>query len=247
MSVRRSKAMPTDGPTAKFLYTIIKQLDLKSVPPLLSISTTRLTTQIDWNLVASQLEISNGHAARMRFSRFKQQMEGTTSTPRASKPKKSTKAGSEKGSSKPGLETGPVVPPAPPVKQETGTETTYDPTQSPYIKTETEAYQKIPTLEEEPLSSQYPSLRPAQQYRPQHSYPQIQYQPYAYSYTSYTPYSPMTVAPTDLNMYASTSPLSSAMSLGYDLSAAPVWTPVKHEGENGGGSNEPVKTEGGKV
>lgn len=31
MSVRRSKAMPTDGPTAKFLYTIIKQLDLKSV------------------------------------------------------------------------------------------------------------------------------------------------------------------------------------------------------------------------
>lgn len=34
MSVRRSKAMPTDGPTAKFLYTIIKQLDLKSVRTL---------------------------------------------------------------------------------------------------------------------------------------------------------------------------------------------------------------------
>lgn len=30
-TVRRSKAMPTDGPTVKFLYTIIKQLDLKSV------------------------------------------------------------------------------------------------------------------------------------------------------------------------------------------------------------------------
>lgn len=30
-TVRRSKAMPTDSPTAKFLYTIIKQLDLKSV------------------------------------------------------------------------------------------------------------------------------------------------------------------------------------------------------------------------
>lgn len=28
---RRGRAMPTDGPTAKFLYTIIKQLDLKSV------------------------------------------------------------------------------------------------------------------------------------------------------------------------------------------------------------------------
>jgi hypothetical protein len=32
--------------------------------------------QIDWNLVASQLDITNGHAARMRFSRFKQHMEG---------------------------------------------------------------------------------------------------------------------------------------------------------------------------
>lgn len=28
---RRGKAMPTDSPAAKFLYTIIKQLDLKSV------------------------------------------------------------------------------------------------------------------------------------------------------------------------------------------------------------------------
>ncbi|KAI9785469.1 MAG: hypothetical protein M1839_009210 [Geoglossum umbratile] len=54
-------AMPTDGAHAKFLYTILKQLDLKS---------------IDWNLVASQLDITNGHAARMRFSRFKQHMEG---------------------------------------------------------------------------------------------------------------------------------------------------------------------------
>ena len=32
--------------------------------------------QIDWNDVASDLDITNGHAARMRFSRFKQQMEG---------------------------------------------------------------------------------------------------------------------------------------------------------------------------
>jgi hypothetical protein len=30
-SLRRSKTMPADGQTAKFLYTIIKQLDLKSV------------------------------------------------------------------------------------------------------------------------------------------------------------------------------------------------------------------------
>ncbi|KZF20565.1 hypothetical protein L228DRAFT_249321 [Xylona heveae TC161] len=75
-TLRRSKTMPTDGPTAKFLYTILKQLDLKS---------------IDWSAVASQLEITNGHAARMRFSRFKQHMEGVVPSPRrraSPKPKK---------------------------------------------------------------------------------------------------------------------------------------------------------------
>ncbi|PGH06051.1 hypothetical protein GX51_02642 [Blastomyces parvus] len=72
-SLKRSKTMPADGQTAKFLYTILKQLDLKS---------------IDWNLVASQLEISNGHAARMRFSRFRQHMEGITTTHRSPRPKK---------------------------------------------------------------------------------------------------------------------------------------------------------------
>ena len=30
-SLKRSKTMPADGQTAKFLYTILKQLDLKSV------------------------------------------------------------------------------------------------------------------------------------------------------------------------------------------------------------------------
>ncbi|KAI9825235.1 MAG: hypothetical protein M1832_001269 [Thelocarpon impressellum] len=59
--------MPTDGAHAKFLYTILKQLDLKS---------------IDWNAVAGQLDITNGHAARMRFSRFKAQMEGHQPSPR---------------------------------------------------------------------------------------------------------------------------------------------------------------------
>ncbi|KAL3476799.1 hypothetical protein BJX99DRAFT_258134 [Aspergillus californicus] len=76
-TTRRSKSMPTDSPGAKFLYTIIKQLDLKG---------------IDWSLVASQLEISNGHAARMRYHRFRNQMEGITSKPRkkdANKPSKS--------------------------------------------------------------------------------------------------------------------------------------------------------------
>ncbi|KAI9814033.1 MAG: hypothetical protein M1827_003497 [Pycnora praestabilis] len=60
--------MPTDGATAKFLYIILKQLDLKS---------------IDWQTVATQLSITNGHAARMRFSRFKQHMEGVVPAPRS--------------------------------------------------------------------------------------------------------------------------------------------------------------------
>ncbi|KAI9827370.1 MAG: hypothetical protein M1826_006295 [Phylliscum demangeonii] len=57
--------MPADH--SKFLYTIIKQLDLKS---------------IDWAAVAGELGITNGHAARMRFSRFKQAMEGVVPAPR---------------------------------------------------------------------------------------------------------------------------------------------------------------------
>ena len=47
--------------------------------------------------MASQLEITNGHAARMRFSRFKQHMEGTTTTPRTPRVKKPKP---EKGESK---------------------------------------------------------------------------------------------------------------------------------------------------
>jgi hypothetical protein len=41
--------------------------------------------QIDWNKVASELDITNGHAARMRFSRYKQHAEGTIPT-RKTKP-----------------------------------------------------------------------------------------------------------------------------------------------------------------
>ncbi|KAI9671190.1 MAG: hypothetical protein M1817_003697 [Caeruleum heppii] len=87
--------MPTDSAHAKFLYTIIKQLDLKS---------------IDWNSVASQLDITNGHAARMRYSRFKQHMEGYVPPPRRPRNPPSSTPGSSyrvkkstKGE-KPGLE-----------------------------------------------------------------------------------------------------------------------------------------------
>lgn len=82
-SLRRNKTLSPDGQTARFLYTIIKQLDLKA---------------IDWNLVAGSLEITNGHAARMRYSRFKQHMEGATTqsrAPRASKKEKEGKEGKE--------------------------------------------------------------------------------------------------------------------------------------------------------
>lgn len=47
--------------------------------------------EIDWNRVASDLDVSNGHAARMRYSRFRQQMEGTTGAVRAKRKSKKDK------------------------------------------------------------------------------------------------------------------------------------------------------------
>ncbi|MCJ1284261.1 hypothetical protein MMC26_003592 [Xylographa opegraphella] len=82
-SLRRSTVLPSDSATSRFLYTILKQLDHKS---------------IDWNTVASELDITNGHAARMRFSRFKQHMEGIPPTPRKprTEPRQHKKAKIEK-------------------------------------------------------------------------------------------------------------------------------------------------------
>lgn len=82
-SLRRNKAIGTDGTTPKFLYAILKQLDLKSVkPPIGQYEPLLNNFKVDWNHVASNLDITNGHAARMRFSRFKQQMEGIQPPPR---------------------------------------------------------------------------------------------------------------------------------------------------------------------
>lgn len=115
-SSRRGKAIDTDGPTPKFLYAILKQLDLKSVRMdpkaktshyVLSILIANLS-QVDWNLIASQLEISNGHAARMRYSRFRQQMEGTTGS-RGSRAKKNPKKG-QKGDAKSEMQKGNPAP-----------------------------------------------------------------------------------------------------------------------------------------
>ena len=70
---RRSKSLTPDGQTAKFLYSILKQLDLKAV---------------DWTQVAEAIGITNGHAARMRYSRFKSQIEGAPAYAKKEKAKK---------------------------------------------------------------------------------------------------------------------------------------------------------------
>jgi len=63
--------MTNDSATTRLLYAILSQKCLKD---------------IDWNKVASNPiicgEITNGHAARMRYSRFKKQMDGNASVKR---------------------------------------------------------------------------------------------------------------------------------------------------------------------
>ena len=41
-----------------------------------------MDTQVDWTLVADNMDITNGHAARMRFARYKNQVEGVQPRPR---------------------------------------------------------------------------------------------------------------------------------------------------------------------
>ncbi|KAL8773864.1 MAG: hypothetical protein Q9209_001294 [Squamulea sp. 1 TL-2023] len=62
--------MPTDGDQIKFLYTILKQCDPKSV---------------DWDDVAEKLEMTNAHAAQMRYYRLKKVMEGNAPKTQGSK------------------------------------------------------------------------------------------------------------------------------------------------------------------
>lgn len=59
--------MPSDKQNAEFMYAMLKQLDLK---------------YIDWTRIAAENNITNGHAARMRFSRYRAAMEGTKPSPR---------------------------------------------------------------------------------------------------------------------------------------------------------------------
>ncbi|KAH8593739.1 hypothetical protein B0O99DRAFT_209778 [Bisporella sp. PMI_857] len=80
--------MTNDTATTRLLYAILSQKCLKD---------------IDWNKVAHDpilsQEISNGHAARMRYSRFKKQMEGTTSPKKPRNPVSPRKSKVEKNKS----------------------------------------------------------------------------------------------------------------------------------------------------
>ena len=204
----------------------------------------------------------------MRFSRFKQQMEGTTSTPRAARPKKpGSKTGSSKGSLKDGLQKTPISPPpsSPNIKREHESGAAYDPGQSPYLKTDP-YLQNIPTLEDIPQAEPRTAVErsymapqaqfhhlvyPQQSMYPQRRYPQqIQHQrplpPYRqqFPFAPYNPYhTPMTVAPADLSIHSS--PFVPSLNWGEGQSSVQSpWTPVKQDGEdNGRVSSKTVKLE----
>ena len=72
-SLRKKNVFTPDDKTVRFLYLILKQLDLKSV---------------NWQDVADNIGIKNGHAARMRWSRFKMHAEGTPPQTKTAKAKK---------------------------------------------------------------------------------------------------------------------------------------------------------------
>ena len=86
--------MPTDKENVQFLYSIIKQLEVKHVgisppssytPSSMEISGLTPGMQIKWDTIAETNAIAKPHTARMRFHRLRQTMEGTVSKPRRRK------------------------------------------------------------------------------------------------------------------------------------------------------------------
>ncbi|XHF98352.1 hypothetical protein AWENTII_001906 [Aspergillus wentii] len=149
----------------------------------------------------------------MRFSRFKQQMEGTTSTPRASRPKKSSNANKgEKGSasSKSDFQKGTTASssssPQPIVKQEPGV-LPYDPANG-HIKPDP-YMQKLPDLADIPHAT-------TSQMMPAHTVP------------SGMPYPSLTVAPGDL-MHSPVPSMASSTSTSTSYGLPHVWGGVKFE------------------
>ena len=123
--------------------------------------------QIDWSSVASQLDITNGHAARMRFSRFRAQMEGTTSTPRkraapnSTRSKKSIKT--EEGKRK-GLEASSAIESEVPPSPTTPSKVKREPTDSSTLFSPPRAEQQVGNVENQMgAMAMHSPIRPDQQ------------------------------------------------------------------------------------
>lgn len=155
----------------------------------------------------------------MRYSRFRQQMEGITSTPRASRAKKppnKSKAGSNKADilAEEAKAEANVVQPKAEVKHEPGP--MHYRQSSPFIKADPYG-QRIPSLADVPQATRQtlsdPSLR-----------------------MSSIPYSPVTTATYDLRMCAPASRFPRSSSLGYEQHPRPrhVWAPIKAEPDEHG-------------
>ncbi|GKZ29715.1 hypothetical protein AbraIFM66950_006225 [Aspergillus brasiliensis] len=165
---RRTKtALPAEGPTVKFLYTIMKQMDLRS---------------IDWASVASQLNIPSGHAARMRYSRLRAQLENQGSSQRGVRTKRAeAKRAARASSSRTQATTAPATSypdfePLVPIKEE--------------IKEETkeESYNEImPSMSEYPLAPL--AMHPGSLFTPM-GHPWAYYYPQRYSMDEYSMHMP---------------------------------------------------------
>lgn len=209
--------------------------------------------QVDWNLVASQLDISNGHAARMRFSRFRQHMEGITTVPRAARPKKpSTKESSKLGKFAKGEER-PKKRPAssdfikeeppepslqmssPPVKREPGPDpmlSTLPTAMSPsgLVPASGNSLSTAPPSPPYPLLTVAPADLALNQQQQQHQH----YQPFPdYSQPQYPPI-PSLNPPVSFNPF---------MSSVLPSRPEPTWAPVKIEPREGGLDDIFVKVE----
>lgn len=181
--------------------------------------------KVDWNLVASQLDISNGHAARMRYSRFRQHIEGIQAVPRAPRVKKSNTSKSEKGSAK--ADSKKLLADNEPLKEEDDPRISpFDtpfgtpfgtPSPSRFLKTENG---------EEPLL-------------PFSMMPTLSSQPGSYPY--------ITVAPSDLSLQLPPLGLCEPGPLTpqpmHHGTPRQVWAPVKLENDNGYGDDVWVKVE----
>ena len=82
-SSKRARAPPVSEGQTHFLYLILKQLDLKTV---------------NWQDVADGIGIKNGHAARMRWSRFKSHTEGSSTQLQKKQQQKKKNSGESKDS-----------------------------------------------------------------------------------------------------------------------------------------------------